>query len=99
MKNRKLSDKVRILFNADNIDVIECGGNNRIEVYYYQGNGKTWIPYAGGPLYNQDAKDEMRRIAKGIEEFRSMLPKKIRDYPIVKGRIETNTFPGKFLPE
>lgn len=99
MKNKRLTDKMRTIFNRDTIDVIQEGGNNRIEVYYCRGQGKVWIPYGGGPLYNDSAIEERDWIAKHIEEYNQLWPVSIRGYKIVRGYIDTNTFPGKFYTE
>ncbi len=89
------TDKVRDTFNHDNVQVNTA--TQRIEVYWMRDpQGRLWVPYSGGPLYGEQAKDTARWLAKHIEEFRSLLPKKVRDWPIVLGELDCRTFPGTF---
>jgi hypothetical protein len=94
-EERRLNDKIRDGFNRENVQVnLKL---RRIEVYWMHDiRGKIWVPYGGGPLYNDQAKDQARWLKAHLEEFRSLLPKKIRDWPIVMGELQTRTFPGIF---
>jgi hypothetical protein len=94
-KIKSLTDKVREIFDRDNVQVNLK--DQRIECYWMlDPRGKVWVPYGGGPLYHDQAKDEARWLAKHIEEFRSLLPKAIKDWPIACGELQTSTFPGIF---
>lgn len=86
--SRQLTEKVREIFNAGNIDV-----NTKrevISVWYgitqrpraYNNIITQWIPYSGGPLYGEQALDHCNWLVKHINEFKELLPKKIRHYSL-----------------
>ena len=95
-KKKSLIDKVRDSFNYHNILVdlkrreIQCHWNRNPQ-------GRIWVPYSGGPLYDEQAKDHARWLAGHITEFRSLLPKDVRDFTIVFGELDCRTFPGDFV--
>lgn len=91
----RLTDKVRDTFNRDGIQVNMT--RQRIEVYWMRDpRGVVWLPFSGGPIYHQMAMDTAQWLAKHLEEFRCLLPKQIRDWPIVLGELSTSTYPGIF---
>lgn len=91
--NRKMTDKVQNTFDRHHVQVTAT----EIQVYWMKDpRGVCWVPNGGGPLYGEHAKDTARWLAKHIEEFRSLLPKAIRTFPIVLGELDTRTFPGVF---
>lgn len=96
MKRKKsLTDKVRKIYEREGVQVNLS--LQRIECYWIlDPRGKIWLPYSGGPIYGDAAKDEARWLANHIEEFRSLLPKDIRSWPVVVGELQTRTFPGIF---
>lgn len=85
MIDRKLTDKVRKGWDRDYVQVV----SGRIEVYWLNTCQKIWVPFSGGPLYNDQAKDAARDLKASILEFRSLLPKAIRDWPVVVGEIDS----------
>ena len=92
---RTLTEKLRRKFTHDNVQVNTT--LERIEVYFMRDSqGKDWVPYGGGPLYGESARESAAWLAAHITEFRSLLPKIVRDWPIVCGCLETRTYPGVF---
>lgn len=92
---RNMTDKVRDDFGYDNIEVM----TSEIRVYYMRDNrGVEWVPANGGPLYRQHAIESAAWLARHVEEYRSLLPKSIRAFPVVFGELNTSMFPGNFYP-
>jgi hypothetical protein len=92
-----LRDKVREEFDSDIIEV--CAPRQEIRVYYMHDNrGVDWVPFGGGPLYGESARDWALCKAVQLETYRSLLPKACRDWKVVYGVLETRTFPGVFHP-
>ena len=97
MKRRSLRDKVRKVFNSDIIDV--CPVKQEIRVYFMRDpHGREWVPFSGGPLYDENAKSWAADKACQIEKFRCLLPKACRDWQIVCGELDARTYPGVFYP-
>ena len=91
----RLTDKVRTTFNRDGVQVNMT--KKRIEVYWMRDpRGVVWFPFSGGPIYHQMAMDEAQWLVNHLEEFRCLLPKQIREWPIVLGELSTSTCPGIF---
>ncbi len=86
--SRKLTEKVRDIFNASNIDVNT--DKEIISIWYgittrpraYNNIQTQWIPYSGGPLYGDQALDHCAWLVNHIEKYRELLPKRIRDYSL-----------------
>ena len=88
MAKKSMTEKVRSTFDHDNVQVNPK--LQRIEVYWMRSpEGRLWVPYSGGPLYGEQAKETARWLGTHIE-------KAIRDWPIVVGELDTRTFPGVF---
>lgn len=97
MIDQKLTQRIRKRFDRDHVQVNAT--DKRIEVYWMRDpRGKVWIPFAGGPLYAEQAIEAAKWLQSHLEEFRSLLPKQLRDFPIVLGELDTRTFPGDFYP-
>ena len=93
MTRKSDTDKVRDIFNQDNLEVT----HGEIRVYFLRDpQGREWVPYGGGPLYRQDAIDQAAWLARHIDKYRLCLPKALRGHRIVFGELNTRTFPGKF---
>lgn len=69
-----ITEKIRDTFNHHNIQLDTRA--RTIQVYWIRDpRGVEWVPYGGGPLYREQAKDSARWLAAHLEEFRSLLPK------------------------
>lgn len=88
VKERKLSLKVRDVFNRCNIDVdlkakkilVLFGVTQRPPAF---GSVWTeWVPFSGGPLYGINAMNEVRWIACQLEKYRELLPDSIRQFDV-----------------
>ena len=94
---QRLTERVQKDFNRDNVQISERA--KQIQCYWNRSpDGKIWIPNSGGPLYSESAKEAAQWLAGHIEEFRSLLPKQIRDWPIVVGERDTRHYPATFYP-
>lgn len=92
MSDRKLTDRVREIFDHHYVQV--DAHLRQIQVYWLRDpNGREWVPFGGGPLYNESAKEQARWLKGHIEEFRSLLPKAVRDWPVLVGELDhRNTY-------
>ena len=96
MAKRTLTDRVQKVFDY----TIQANtSKRRLEVYYLRDSrGRAWVPYGGGPLYDQHAIDQSRWVAEHVEKYRDLLPRDCRNWPIVCGELSTATYPGVFYP-
>lgn len=93
-----LTDDVRDVFNREHVQVNMR--ERRIEVYWLRGSdGREWVPFSGGPVYREQAKDQAQWLAGHIHEFRELLPEDVQDWPIVVGELDARMYPGRFYPE
>ena len=87
-EERSLAEKVRKTFNRDNISVDLIG--NKLLVTFgvtqrppaFGSVWTEWVPFGGGPLYGEHAMSACRWLAAHIEEYRDLLPARVRQFDV-----------------
>jgi len=90
----RVCEAIRRRFDYSNI--YYHTGTNTIYIVWYNQGGRRWIPYGGGPLYGEYAKDVVKWLANHIETYRDLLPKTAREAKIVTGECMSSN--GQIFP-